>query len=73
MVSFGRPVQVAGVTVHPGDIIFAEIDGIVVIPSDVARTVIERAFAKVATEDGARGDLRSGSLLAEVWQRYRVL
>lgn len=73
VVSFGRPVQVAGVVVHPGDIIFAEIDGIVVIPRDLARTVIERAFAKVATEDGARGDLRSGSLLSEVWQKYRVL
>ena len=73
VISSGRPVQVAGVTVRPGDIVFAEIDGIAVVPGDVAEETIERAFEKVAIEDGARADLRAGMLLSEVWQKHRVL
>jgi 4-hydroxy-4-methyl-2-oxoglutarate aldolase len=73
VVSHGRPVEVAGVRVEPGDIVFAEIDGIAVIPQAVADEVVARAFDKVAKEDGAREDLRNGALLAEVWARYKVL
>ena len=73
VVSYGRPVEVAGVLVHPGDVVFAEIDGIVIVPQQVAEETVERAFAKVAKEDGARADLRSGMLLSEVWTKYRVL
>jgi regulator of RNase E activity RraA len=73
VLSHGRPVEVAGVVVKPGDVIFAEIDGIVVVPQEMAEETVERAFAKVAKEDGAREDLRRGALLSEVWAKYRVL
>jgi 4-hydroxy-4-methyl-2-oxoglutarate aldolase len=64
---------VAGVVVRPGDVVFAEIDGVVIIPQDVAEVTLSRAFEKVAKEDGAREDLRKGHLLSEVWSKYRVL
>ena len=73
VISVGRPVEVAGVIVRPGDIVFAEVDGIVIIPEDVAEETVSRAFEKVAKEDGAREDLRAGHLLSEVWSKYRVL
>ena len=73
VMSFGRPIEVAGVRVRPGDVVFAEVDGIVIVPQDVAEETVSRAFEKVAKEDGAREDLRSGHLLSEVWSKYRVL
>jgi len=73
VISIGRPVEVAGVVVHTGDVVFAEVDGVVIIPQDLAEETVTRAFEKVAKEDGAREDLRAGSLLSEVWSKYRVL
>lgn len=73
VVSAGRPVEVAGVLVRSGDVVCADVDGVVVVPNDVVDETIEKAFAKVATEDNARADLRRGALLGEVWARYRVL
>jgi 4-hydroxy-4-methyl-2-oxoglutarate aldolase len=67
------PVVCGGVKVNPGDIIFAEVDGIAVIPHEVTDETVTKAFEKVAKEDRARDDLRSGALLSEVWNRYRVL
>lgn len=71
--SHGRPVICGGVRVEPGDVVFAEVDGIAVIPAANLDQVVELAFAKVATEDRARDDLREGALLSEVWTTYRVL
>ena len=73
VISIGRPVEVAGVIVHPGDVVFAEVDGVVIIPQDMAEETMSRALDKVAKEDGAREDLRRGHLLSEVWSKYRVL
>jgi 4-hydroxy-4-methyl-2-oxoglutarate aldolase len=73
VISSGRPVEVAGVVVRPGDVVFAELDGVMIIPQAVAEETMTRAFDKVAKEDGAREDLRQGRLLSEVWSKYRVL
>ena len=72
-VHFGHPVECGGVRVQQGDVVFAEVDGIAVIPAAVVDEVVELAFAKVATEDRARDDLRAGALLSEVWATYKVL
>jgi 4-hydroxy-4-methyl-2-oxoglutarate aldolase len=71
--SCGRPVVCGGVLVRPGDIVFAEIDGIAVIPHEVADETVARAFEKALKEDHCRDDLRAGALLGEVWKRYKVL
>ena len=73
VISVGRPIAVAGVLVRPGDVVFAEVDGIVILPRDVAEETVTRALEKVSKEDGAREDLRAGRLLSEVWTKYRVL
>lgn len=73
VIGHGRPVKCGGVLVRQGDIIFAEIDGVAVIPAEVADETVTKAFEKVLKEDRCRDDLRAGALLSEVWRRYRVL
>lgn len=72
-IDYNIPVECGGVLVRPGDIVFAEIDGIAVIPHEVADETVAKAFEKLATEDRARDDLRDGAYLADVWKKYKVL
>jgi 4-hydroxy-4-methyl-2-oxoglutarate aldolase len=72
-IDYDVPVVCGGVLVRPGDIVFAEIDGIAIIPHEVAEETVTKALEKVRTEDGAREDLRKGAYLGEVWQKYKVL
>ena len=73
VVAYDVPVQVGGVLVHPGDIVFGDFDGIVVIPRDCLEEVVSRAVEKVETENHTRDMLREGALLREVYDRYGVL
>jgi regulator of RNase E activity RraA len=73
VVSFGDPVLCGGVIVNPGEIVFADADGIVVIPRAVEDEAIAKAREKVAGENRAREDLERGDFLRDVYDRYGVL
>lgn len=66
-------IKCGGVTVFPGQIIFGDRDGIVVIPRDVEDKVLEMALEKVDGEDNTRNDLLKGDLLAVVYERYHAM
>jgi regulator of RNase E activity RraA len=71
--AYGVPVRCGGVVVRPGDLVFAEPDGVVVVPSEVERVVVDAALEKVQREDTVRDGLRRGGTLAEAWERHGVL
>lgn len=73
MVERDVPVQCAGVTVRPGDIVFGDVDGIVVIPVEHERQVIARAIEKVNGENLSRDALQRGELLGDVFRRLGIL
>ena len=73
VVDYDCPVVVGGITVHPGDVIFADFDGVVVIPGEVFEKTLEKALNKVEKENHTRKELREGKLLKDVYEKYGVL
>ncbi len=67
------PVEVAGVRVVPGDLVFGDADGVVVVPRAVEEEVLAAALAKVAGENATREALARGEKLAEVFKRHGIL
>jgi regulator of RNase E activity RraA len=67
------PVDCGGVHVRSGDVVFGDVDGVVIIPRERAAEVIARAQEKVLGEDNTRAELAQGRLLAEVFAKYRIL
>lgn len=66
-------VEIAGMTVRSGDLVVADLDGVVAVPREHAADVLERALEKTRTENRARDALAGGATLAEAWERFRVL
>jgi 4-hydroxy-4-methyl-2-oxoglutarate aldolase len=73
MTEMDTDVRCGGVRVRSGDIVFADIDGVVVIPQEDATKVIERAREKIASENHTRDELRKGLLLRDVYEKYGIL
>jgi regulator of RNase E activity RraA len=73
MIEMDTAVECGGVTVRTGDIVFGDVDGVVVVPQEMAEEVFRLALAKVTDENHTRDELRAGSLLAEVYAKYGVL
>lgn len=73
MMEIDTPVVCGGVRVVSGDLVFGDVDGVVVIPQEIAEETIARAQAKVARENHTRDELQQGRLLREVYAKYGVL
>jgi regulator of RNase E activity RraA len=67
------PVEIGGVRFNPGDLVMADIDGIVVVPREVEDEVLRRAWSKVHDENMVRDAIRGGMKAREVWEKYGVL
>ena len=61
------PVTLDGVTINPGDYIFGDIDGVVIIPKDVIDEVIDRALESIEKENEVRSRLTNGSSLQQAY------
>jgi 4-hydroxy-4-methyl-2-oxoglutarate aldolase len=73
VVAYDVPIDCGGVRVSPGDIVFADYDGIVTIPPAVAEQVVATAEEKISREKIVEDELRKGRKVAEVFAEYGVL
>jgi 4-hydroxy-4-methyl-2-oxoglutarate aldolase len=73
VISYDEPVRCGEVIVRPGTLIFADFDGIVVIPPEVEEEVIRLAKERVGSETLTRTELMKGASLQEVYAKYGVL
>jgi 4-hydroxy-4-methyl-2-oxoglutarate aldolase len=72
-ISFGQPIQIGDCTVRPGDWIFGDIDGVVVVPAELADQAFPRALEKVKGENQVRAELAKGRSARKVFEEYGIL
>ena len=58
------------VAVRPGDFVLADVDGAIVVPAEIAGTVLAEAERLTATEKKIRRDLGGGATLEQVLKKY---
>jgi len=67
------PVEMDGVTFSPGDLVIADLDGVVVVPKKVEKDVIQIAWEKVHSENEFRDSIKNGMTATEAFDRYGIL
>jgi regulator of RNase E activity RraA len=73
VMAYDVPIRCGEVIVYPGELVFADYDGIVVIPKAVEKDVLALAQEKVGKENVTRQELLRGKSLREVYNTYHVL
>jgi 4-hydroxy-4-methyl-2-oxoglutarate aldolase len=72
-VSHGGPIRVGACVVRAGDWVFADGDGVVVVPAELAEEAFARALEKVSGENRVREELARGRSVREVFAEYGIL
>jgi regulator of RNase E activity RraA len=72
-ISHGQPIRIGDGVVHPGDWIFADLDGVVAVPARLAEQAFPRALEKVRGENRVREELARGRSVRAVFAEYGIL
>jgi regulator of RNase E activity RraA len=73
VVDIDVPVEIDGVMFAPGDLVFADEDGIVVVPREVEAEAIQKAWEKVHAENVTRDAIKDGMKAVAAYEKYGVL
>ncbi len=73
VVDYRCPIEVGQVTIQPGDLVFGDLDGVLVIPRAVEQEVVERAAEKARGEKTVRGAIDAGMSSTQAFAQYGIL
>ena len=73
VIDFRVAVEIEGVRIEPGDLIFGDREGVLVIPAEVEAEAVEAALAKASTENRVAIAIRNGMGAREAFDTFGVL
>lgn len=74
VIDYNCPIEFKNhVKVSPGDIVFGDIDGVVVVPREHEKEVIDAALEKVRGENKVKTAIEGGMSTVEAWETYGIM
>jgi regulator of RNase E activity RraA len=70
VVSHGEPVLLRGVLVHPGELVFADANGVVVVPAGAEHDVLQLCEDRLGREEQTEAQLLAGASASDVYSRF---
>ena len=73
VIDYRCPIEIAGIRIREGDLLFGDREGVLVIPAEVEEEAIARALEKVHTEDRVAEAIRSGMSACQALDTFGVM
>jgi regulator of RNase E activity RraA len=73
VIDFRLPIEIEGVRINPGDIIFGDVDGILVVPQTTAAEVFTQALEKARGEKLVRQAIEDGMSACEAFATFGIM
>ncbi len=73
VVAYRCPIEVDGTWIEPGDLVFGDLDGVVVVPQELEAETVERALEKARAENLVRNAIEGGMSSTDAFKKYGVL
>jgi regulator of RNase E activity RraA len=70
---FRCTIEIDKVRVEPGDLIFGDLDGVVVVPKRLEREIIEKALEKARGEKVVRKAIEGGMSATDAFKKFGIL
>jgi regulator of RNase E activity RraA len=73
VVDYRCEIEIGNVRIRPGDLVFGDLDGVLIIPQQLESEVTQRALSKARGEKLVRKEIENGMTSTEVFKRYGIL
>ena len=73
VVNYRCPIEIGNVWIDPGDLVFADLDGALIVPQELENEVITKALEKARMENVVRKEIENGMSSTAAFAKYGVL
>ena len=73
VIDYNTPIEIEGVRIEPGDLLYGDREGVLVIPKAVEKEAISLALEKVRTENKVAEAIRGGMSTVEAFATFGVM
>ncbi len=73
VIDYRSPIEMEGVKIDPGDIVFGDIDGVCIVPQSAERDVFTAALEKARGENQVRAALEAGMGTVEAFESFGIM
>jgi 4-hydroxy-4-methyl-2-oxoglutarate aldolase len=73
VVDFRLPIEIDGIAIEPGDVVFGDRDGVLIIPQAMEEDAIRESLDKVSAENQVRKAIEAGMSATEAYHRFGVM
>ncbi|MCG8306303.1 MAG: RraA family protein [Cytophagales bacterium] len=73
VIDFRTPIEIGGVKVHSGDIIFGDLDGVCVVPQEYEPDIISESWEKANGEKVVKKAIENGMSAVEAFGKYGIM
>ena len=73
VIDYDIAIELDGVAIHPGDLVAADEDGMVIVPKAVEKQVVTAAWLKAHAENQVRDAIRAGMSATKAFETFGVL
>jgi 4-hydroxy-4-methyl-2-oxoglutarate aldolase len=73
VVDYRVRIEMEGVSISPGDIVFGDLDGVLIVPKDTEREAVTKALEKVSKESAVRVAIVNGMSTVEAFEKFGVM
>jgi 4-hydroxy-4-methyl-2-oxoglutarate aldolase len=73
VIAYRCPIEVDGVVIEPGDLLFGDLDGVLIVPHEIEAEIVALALQNAGHEKVVRRDIEAGSSSTSAFQKYGVL
>ena len=73
VIDYRVPIEWNGIRINPGDIVFGDRDGVIIVPKEIEKEAFEGAFAKARGEKLVAEALRSGESAVAAFRKFGIM
>lgn len=73
VIDYNVPIEFNGIRINPGDIVYGDRDGVLIIPKEIEKEAFEGAIEKARGEKRVKKALEEGMSTVEAFQKFGIM
>jgi len=73
VIDYNVPIEFSGILVNPGDIVYGDRDGVLIVPKEIEKAVFEGAIEKARGEQQVKKALENGMSTVDAFNKYGIM